>query len=116
VLSKFTPLVDAGAGDDLHVFHLRSETIRDPARPRSAQFTHLLDTFTPTVTLQSGRPATISGALQPTTANHTLSFTSDRTKFDADYGGLVAPDRMTVALLADPQSYGVSGVTLAGLS
>jgi len=114
VLSKFTPLVDAGAGDDLHVFHLRSETIRDPARLRSAQFTHLLDTFAPTVTLQSGQPATISGALQPTTANHTIRFTSDRTKFDADYGGLVAPGRMTVALLADPQSYGVSGVTLAG--
>jgi cysteine-rich repeat protein len=109
----FTPLVDATAGDDFEVFHLRTEAIRDPARPRTAEFQHLLDTFSPTVTLHSGQATTISGAFQPTTSNRTISFTSDRSKFDADYGGLVAPGRMTVAVLADPRMYGEGGVALA---
>jgi hypothetical protein len=98
------PLVDASAGDDLFVFHLRSgETVVDPASKRRRFASYLVDSFEATgVTMQSGTSTPISGVFQPVMMDKPLSFSIDRSQLDVGYDGTSDPAGPIVAVLATP--------------
>jgi cysteine-rich repeat protein len=111
---KGEPLLDAAAGDDLLIFHRRSDNVIDPATHRVRKITHLVDLFDATgLSLKNGVPAMISGAFQPAIPNRTASFSIDRAAFDTGYAGTTAPTSLTIAIIAHPLAYTSFGAVLA---
>jgi cysteine-rich repeat protein len=98
-------LPDGAAGDDLHVFHYRFDTVLDSAAQRKYPSRHLLDWFQATdATLQDRVARTISGAFQPTTPDKMVSFSVDRDLFDAGRGGTTSSD-LVIEITANPRGH-----------
>jgi hypothetical protein len=98
-----TPLVDATAGDDLFVFHVRREALSNSTFGRKHSASRLIDWARPTgVTLHDGVATSISGAFQPVAANRTISFSVDRAVFDAGHSGASRPSSLAAWIVATP--------------
>ncbi len=109
------PLVDAAAGDDLHVFHVRSGSFMDPASQRRRGITRIIDSLDASgVSLAQGGEIPLSGALQPA-PEHALTFSIDPRRFDADAGGDSIPAWLTVQLFARPGPVTTAGAVLLDL-
>jgi len=107
------PLPVAALGDDLHVFHSRSEPYPIPGG-RKASFSHLLDWYDGgTVTVPNGVTTPISGAFTPAPNNRNLTLSYQRGGFDAAYTG-TGTVSVALAVLGHPvqNDFGL-GVNLA---
>lgn len=93
----FPSLLDAALGDELLVLHTRSEDVRDVSTLRTHSESRILDVFrTSEVTLHDGVPATIAGAFEPVALNRSVSFSLDRSLFDAGYDAMSIPQGTSV--------------------
>jgi cysteine-rich repeat protein len=85
-------LLDAALGDELVVLHQRLENVRDASTLRTHREFRMVDAFrTSDVTLRNGVPATITGAFDPVALNRSVSFSLDRSLFDAGYDDMSIP-------------------------
>jgi hypothetical protein len=106
------PLVDANAGDDLNVLHVRSESSIDPTSHLSWTITRILDRFDATgKSLQVGPATLISGAFPEASPEQTGTLSIVHDRFRAGYDLTTTPGRVSVQLLAHPVSSigGVAG-------
>jgi len=110
------PLIDANAGDDLQVFHMRSEQVKS-AIQRVHGFTHIIDAAMPTgITLTDGSTTPVNGTFAPVAANKPVQLNVQRSQFDSGYDGTSQNEGVTVTLLAHPvkNDFG-TGATLASV-
>jgi hypothetical protein len=109
-----TPLVDATAGDDLLILHTRTEPLpNSTGRKHSAS--RLVDWAQPTgITVRDGVSTSITGVFQPIAASKTISFSVDRSLFDAGRGGASRPSGLVALIAATPApDDGQGGVRMA---
>jgi cysteine-rich repeat protein len=110
------PLLNANAGDDLQVFHMRTDQVKSPIQ-RVHGFTHILDSAMPTgITLTDGSTVPVNSTFAPVAANKPLQLTVQRSQFDSGYDGTSQNEGVTVTLLAHPvkNDFG-TGATLASV-
>jgi hypothetical protein len=99
------PLVDAAAGDDLQILHVRSEHDTDRTTGRSRTFTHVLDRFDARgKSLQVGAATTISGEFPPASPGRTGTLSIDHDRFNAGYDPTSTPLSTSVQVVAHPWS------------
>jgi cysteine-rich repeat protein len=98
-----SPLADTAAGDDLSVFHWQSENFLDPTVQRNRSVSRLVDWFQPTgIRLESGGSASISGSFQHVAVNKSVTFSIDRSQWDAGYDNGSYFTGLSVAIAASP--------------
>ncbi len=109
------PLVDGPAGDDLHVFHRRTEFVQDPVTHRRRLVDRIIDSLDATgVTLHEGVSTSIAGVFQPAPAR-ALTFSIDLGPLDADAGGLTAAGSLSVGVFANAHALSAGGAALLTL-
>jgi cysteine-rich repeat protein len=96
------PLLDQPAGDDLEIFHLRTEGLKDGSG-RVARVTHLIDVASPTgLKLQDGVSATVTSMFTPVATSKAVTFIANRGQFDTGFDGYSAYRGLTVQVIAHP--------------
>lgn len=83
--SQGRALIDASAGDDLRLFHVRRGTLSGPSGILGATLV-LIESFDATgATMQNGTPLALSGAFQPVTTTRVGTLTIDNAGLAAGY-------------------------------
>jgi hypothetical protein len=97
-----SPLVDAAAGDDLVLNHIRLFPVTGSA-PNSATEFRILDQFEATgTTMQSGIPVALSGAFHQLTPNHSGTLSIDQVGLQAGYERASTLTVLQLYLIAEP--------------
>lgn len=108
------PLLDAAAGDDLRIFHVRTDRERDAVAQKERSIIHLIDQFEASgVTVQGGIPLAIEGAFQPISEQRTATFAIDRAALEAGYDSSGYRGPLSVQIFAHPRSSS-GGVRVVG--